>query len=216
MENKNEEKWFRLCGRIAVEGSFERTRAMHKWTFAGIVRAYMSEGRAYHNFSHIEQCLDEFEQVGCFLRNPDAVEFALWYHDIIYDASAKDNEERSARVAVLQASDLGFSVAFTEKVSRLILATKHDVVPEDSDAKMMADIDLSIFGQSEDKFDEYERRIRQEYSWVPKEDFCRGRAGILQIFLDRSTIFSTMQFRNRYELQARKNLVRARNLLQRP
>lgn len=144
MENKNEERWLRLCSRIVVEGSFARTRIMHAWTFAGIVRAYMSEGRAYHNLLHIEQCFDEFEQVGFFLRDPDAVEFALWYHDMVYDTSAKDNEERSARLAVLQASDLGFNGSFTEKVSRLILATKHDVVPEDPDAKIMVDIDLSI------------------------------------------------------------------------
>ena len=71
------------------------------------------------------------------------------------------------------------------------------------------DIDLSILGQSEDRFDTYERQVREEYEWVTEDAFVAGRLAILKLFLERPTIYSTPFFRTRYEAQARRNLNRS-------
>jgi len=81
--------------------------------------------------------------------------------------------------------------------------------PTDSDPKLFADIDLSILGQAAAAFDEYERQVRVEYSWVPEPAFCAGRSAILRSFLERPSIYGTDFFREKYEAAARRNLSRS-------
>jgi predicted metal-dependent HD superfamily phosphohydrolase len=46
----------------------------------------------------------------------------------------------------------------------LILATRHESVPVDADAALLADIDLAVLGQHAPAFDEYEAGVRSEYA----------------------------------------------------
>jgi len=70
----------------------------------------------------------------------------------------------------------------------------------------LIDIDLSILGKSQREFEEYEKNIREEYSWVPEEQFRAGRQVVLQRFLERDSIYSTDFFRKKYENQAIRNI----------
>jgi predicted metal-dependent HD superfamily phosphohydrolase len=89
------------------------------------------------------------------------------------------------------------------------MATRHKAVPRGTDAEILVDIDLSILGAAPDRFDEYERQVREEYAWVPDFLFRRERKAILKEFLARPQIFSSTHFRGRYEQQARSNLERS-------
>jgi predicted metal-dependent HD superfamily phosphohydrolase len=89
------------------------------------------------------------------------------------------------------------------------MATKHDAVPTNSDTRLLVDIDLSILAASADRFDEYERQVRQEYAWVPDFLFRRTRRSILEAFRSRAHIFNTDYFRDRFEAAARLNLDRS-------
>jgi predicted metal-dependent HD superfamily phosphohydrolase len=95
------------------------------------------------------------------------------------------------------------------QVRELVLATKHNAVPEEEDAKLLVDVDLSILAAPEQRFAEYERQVRQEYGWVPEDAFRQGRARILASLLNRASIYSTAWFASRLEQQARKNLSRS-------
>jgi len=86
------------------------------------------------------------------------------------------------------------------------MATRHNAVPEEHDDKIVVDIDLSILGAGEARFDEYENQIRQEYAWVDEVFFGQARAAVLRSFLNRRFIYSTEDFRSRLELRARHNL----------
>jgi predicted metal-dependent HD superfamily phosphohydrolase len=70
-------------------------------------------------------------------------------------------------------------------------------------------VDLSILGQSEARFAEYESQIRSEYAWVAQEVFNTKRAEILRCFLARRRLYSTDHFFDRYEVQARQNLAQS-------
>jgi predicted metal-dependent HD superfamily phosphohydrolase len=94
------------------------------------------------------------------------------------------------------------------RVATLILATRHTTLPEGPDEKLVCDIDLAILGRDSATFDEFERRIRREYAWVPEPIYRRERSAVLAGFLRRRTIYQLDPFRRRFEVVARANLER--------
>jgi len=178
--------------------------------FADLVSRYSEPWRAYHTLAHIEAMFTEFDAFRgseeAHFVDLSAVEMAVWYHDAVYDTHARDNEEKSATLFRIIAECSFFTSGITERVIKLILATKHSAASSDLDIATLCDIDLAILGQPEATLDEYERQIRKEYEWVPEAQFRAGRAAILESFLKRPTIYATKFFREKYENQARKNL----------
>jgi len=202
VSDKLEQRWNRLWERIG-------TSQFSKSAYEELVSFYGESHRAYHTLTHIKHVLKELDEVSRFLENPDQVEVALWYHDIIYDTKTKNSEERSSELAEKRLTEVGIDEQFIAGVKAMILSTKHREHPKDRDTKYLIDIDLSILGKPEKEFDEYERGIVFEYAWVPEEQFRQGRRTVLQGFLDRDSIYSTDLFRNKYESQARSNLERS-------
>ncbi len=171
-----------------------------------LVALYSEDHRHYHTLQHLSECLTEFDAASRNARDPVALELAIWFHDAIYDPHASDNEERSANLArecLKGAPDLAAAV------STLVLDTKTHVGSGHPDSPLLIDIDLSIFGQSEARFTEYERQIREEYSWAPAIIFKPKRAAILRRFLDRPRIYTTEPFFAKYERGARANILRS-------
>jgi predicted metal-dependent HD superfamily phosphohydrolase len=177
--------------------------------YSVLVAHYTETHRAYHNLNHIDACLGELGSARQLTKNAEALEAAIWFHDVIYDTHAKDNEELSAALARATIKTAGLPDRFADTVSRLILATKHTSGSSEPDEALLIDVDLSILGQPAETFDEYERQIRAEYSWVAKAVFAAGRAAILDLFLARDFIYSTEVFRKKYEARARANLRRS-------
>ena len=167
---------------------------------------YSETHRHYHNLQHLSECLAEFDWAKAIACDPIVLELAIWFHDGIYKPRASDNEERSADLAqeyLAERSELAQAVA------TLVLATKTHVPTGHPDAALLIDIDLAILGQPQARFDEYERQIREEYSWVPKIIFKPKRAAILKGFLDRARLYQTEAFFKKYEQTARANLARS-------
>jgi predicted metal-dependent HD superfamily phosphohydrolase len=167
---------------------------------------YSEPHRAYHTIRHIGHCLEEFDEVRREAKDPVAVEWALWYHDVIYDTHARDNEERSALLAEATMSAAGLSREQARRAGDLIRVSTHRKSASDPDGRLFADVDLAILGRPPEEFAEYERQVRREYDWVPEAEFRAGRAPILETFLDRFSIFMTPHFQEKYEKQARMNL----------
>jgi predicted metal-dependent HD superfamily phosphohydrolase len=177
--------------------------------FDNIAQAYAEPQRAYHTLTHIQDCLARFDDTSTLAEHPIEVEAALWLHDVVYNPSASDNEERSADWAERILREGGVSDGMIARIRELILATKHQSIPEEKDAALLVDIDLSILGRETVVFERYEQRIRQEYAFVPEPTFREGRARILESFLEREAIYQTFFFRERYEIQARENISRS-------
>jgi len=191
-------------------------RWRHLWQAAGatgepaawyqrLTAAYAEPQRHYHNQQHIAECLAEFDGARSLAQSPEAVELALWFHDAVYDPKAGDNEERSAAMAGSCLEAHGLS-ALAPTVSELVMATKTHITAAGTDAALMVDVDLSILGQGEERFAEYEAQIREEYQSVPSLIFNFKRAEILQRFLARPRLYTTDFFAARYEEKARRNL----------
>jgi predicted metal-dependent HD superfamily phosphohydrolase len=174
-----------------------------------LLACYREPQRRYHTLQHLAECVASFESVPTLASSPGEVEFALWFHDAVYDVRGDDNEARSAAWVrdELVAAQVAPPVA--GRVHELVMATWHAALPEPGDATLVVDIDLSILGAAPDRFDEYERQIREEYGWVDEELFRSRRRSVLTGFLARPTIFATPHFQTALEAGARANLSRS-------
>lgn len=177
--------------------------------FDQLLARYSESHRKYHTARHLDECFAKFEELRSDATHPHEVEFALWFHDAIYETKRHDNEERSAEWACATGAAASLPVDVTDRIHALILATRHDAAPRDTDEKILVDVDLSILGANADRFAEYEDQIREEYAWVPGIVFRSKRRKILRGFLDRPSIFNTRKFVEAYEAQARANLERS-------
>ncbi len=174
--------------------------------FEALLAAYAQPQRHYHCLQHLEECLALFEQVRDLAEHPEEVEIALWFHDAVYDVRGTTNERQSADWAVRALLSCEASQPTQNRVEQLVMATQHDAAPVDGDERLLVDIDLSILGAAPERFTEYDRQIRAEYSWVPEAVYSMKRKAVLSSFLARPSIYSTPYFRERLEAQARINL----------
>jgi len=171
-----------------------------------VLGSYGDASRRYHSLQHLQECLALFESVRGLCERPAEVEVALWFHDAIYVLTSSLNEEHSAQWAREVLLQAGVQLGTADYVGELILATKHSALPDRQDAKVLVDVDLSILGADKERFDEYERQIRDEYAFVPQPAFVQKRREILQSLLARPSIYGTPEMQRRFEDRARANL----------
>ena len=172
-------------------------------------RRYGEPQRHYHTLQHLGECLTWFEREQALAERPGEVALALWFHDAIYDVHAHDNEARSAEWARSALLASGVQGEAAERVHALVMATRHDAVPEGRDAELLIDIDLSILGAERERFDEYERQVHAEYAFVPDAVRLPRRRAILQRFLAREAIYATPRMHALLEARTRANLARS-------
>jgi predicted metal-dependent HD superfamily phosphohydrolase len=177
--------------------------------YAELIARYSAPERHYHTVRHLDECFARLAESRQLAEHPHEIELALWFHDAIYDVRGQDSEERSAAWAEDIARRAGVPADVVGRIRESIVATKHDALPDSNDSRLLVDIDLAILGASVERFDEYERQVRQEYSWVPDALFRSKRREILEAFLARPHLFNTDYFRSKFEAQARANLARS-------
>ncbi|SHF28863.1 HD domain-containing protein [Chryseobacterium vrystaatense] len=174
---------------------------------------YTERGRHYHDLFHLENMFLELENVKNKITDFNSVSFSVFYHDIIYDATSKSNEEKSALYAADRLHKLNLDEDLISSINTQILATKSHQKSGDTDTDYLLDADLSILGKDLPVYMEYTRKIRKEYAIYPDLLYKPGRKKVLRHFLELDTIFKTEDFRNKYELNARENMTTELQLL---
>ena len=175
--------------------------------------------RRYHDRQHLCDCLFELDALrqtpetdaACAaLAQMPAIEFALWYHDAVYDTHRQDSEERSAQRLVAELSAAGVQGEVVAAAARLVRATAHLSRPAGAvlgaDEALVVDIDLAILGQQPLRFADFEDGIAEEYRHVPTPLLRWKRRGFLRRLLASSPIFATATMQARHEAAARANL----------
>lgn len=178
------------------------------WTV--IQQNYTDASRVYHNLEHV-MSLFEFirfaTKAGVVLQDPAAVDWAVWFHDVVYDPRSDTNEADSAQLAGELLTAAGLPAATVEKVKQYILVTAdHHHIDGDDDCDVFVDADLSILGSPLQRYAEYAVAIRQEYSHLIDADYCVGRARVLKRMLDREQLFLTDVGKSACEAAARANM----------
>ncbi len=178
---------------------------------AKVVQAWNQTHRHYHSIAHLNACLVWLDRSRAYGLRIAEIEFALWFHDVIYKTRSNTNEIDSALWARESLQAAGAQQTTIERIESLILATQHGakIAPNklhDADQNLMLDIDLAILGTDQVQYDQFEKNIRREYWWVLPWVYRKARAKILQGFLDAPSIYRSDYFRSMRELQARCNL----------
>jgi predicted metal-dependent HD superfamily phosphohydrolase len=169
-------------------------------------KCYNSKRRYYHNLRHIEAVLQLVQATKDQWHNYPAAVLASYYHDAVYNVLKKDNELKSADMALAHLMKMGLPQADCSQCAALILATQHHTHSTDTDCNLFTDADLSILGSPPDSYQRYAEAIRREYALYPDLLYKPGRCKVLQHFLGMARIFKTAFFYERYEAQARANL----------
>ncbi|MBD2569072.1 hypothetical protein [Anabaena lutea] len=173
--------------------------------FNHLVTAYSSSNRHYHTLEHIYYILNTINTLQIYAQDLPSVQLAAWFHDVVYDTQAQDNEEKSADYAEQMLKNLGILPNKITKVKSLILNTKNHKA-DNLDSQVLIDADLGILATEPVTYQKYAQAIRQEYAWVSEADYIIGRQQVLERFLQRQRIYFTPLMLEVAEASARLNI----------
>ena len=171
--------------------------ALAKEVFVELDKRYSESTRYYHTLTHIADLLNLSASADperttstdhVKIADIETVDWAILYHDIIYDAKSGTNEEDSAQLFKDWATKCKHSTEYAcylseecvDKVYDYIIATKlHDAWDStDRDLQIFIDFDMSIVGRREiADYETYMRKVRQEYCHVSQEYWVHGEKG---------------------------------------
>ncbi len=181
-----------------------------------LLRRWREPHRIYHDVGHLAEViaavdtLARTERVGP--RGHAAALLGAWFHDAVYAVDDPGgNEQRSAELASESLEGLGAPGVLVERVVGLVLDTAdHDLGGRVRDPArvLLHDADLWVLAAPVDRFDEYCRQVREEYSRVPASAYGRARTEVLRPFLCREHVYRTRHARSEWEPAARENLAR--------
>lgn len=171
----------------------------------------MYSDRVYHNLSHI--CY-MFELASMNYIDLDREEsLAIVFHDIVYLPAAPDvdNVEASIRLMypLIKHSRSGAKIN-VETVAEIIRDTSRHTEAlslNDFVSAYVVDLDIAILGESASVYDSYVRRVREEYQFIPDEQFYNGRMSFLKKMLAKKRLFYTNKMKY-LEMRARNNMMR--------
>ncbi|MDQ4084337.1 MAG: HD domain-containing protein [Actinomycetota bacterium] len=174
---------------------------------ARLAQRYREPHRRYHDLRHLHEVLQTVEDLADEAGDIEAVRWAAWFHDAVYDVRRDDNEERSAELAEKELAALGLDAAMVAEVGRLVrLTATHDPDPGDANGAVLCDADLRILATDPWRLAEYVVDVRAEYGHVGEDDFRAGRAAVLRALLSADRLYRTQAGHARWEDRARANL----------
>ena len=194
------EAWLRAAAAV-------RARSDVAHVGADLLGRYAEPHRRYHDLALLDDVLRHVDELAEHAGDVRVVRLAAWCHDAVYDPTATDNEERSARLAETSLSELRVDDAIVAEIARLVRGTAdHAPVPGDRDAAVLCDADLAILASGPERYQVYVEAVRAEYEHLDDGTFARGRAAVLRSLLGRDPMFSTPTGRDRWEAAARANV----------
>lgn len=188
-----------------------------------LLERYEQPHRKYHTSVHLSEMLTALKTL--YKRHhtatPRAVLLAAWFHDAVYEANPGDDEAASADLARTALTPLASTGSLTNRevttIAHLIeLTASHqlaDGIEEytsgaltRADAAFFLDADLAILAADSPRYTRYVAGVRAEYAHYAPDAFTRGRAAILQGFLNRTTIYASDTAHLLWDAPARLNL----------
>ncbi|GIQ57235.1 metal-dependent hydrolase [Flavobacterium collinsii] len=199
----------KIYSELLLNIGFPLNEIQQNWM--NLEKAYSKKSRHYHNLTHLKEMIESFEVYRNKLENPNEVLFSIFYHDIVYSSSRKDNELKSAEFALsILPENINLNKQF---IFDAICATQLHAHNTIEDINWLIDFDLKILTKDWEDYKIYFEQIRKEYRIYPDFLYNPGRAKALRHFLENEFIFQTDEFRDLYEEKARFNIEKEIKLL---
>jgi len=198
---------------IALVSNYTDDYSYRNQLWDEIAKAYNKSNRYYHNLTHLDHLYNHLVTVKTYSTDWDMILFSIFYHDYIYNALKKDNEEQSALKAKQVLQSLEIDLQRIELCTEIIITTKGHQVSKINDINYFTDADLSILGSDWQNYKIYLQNVRKEYRYYPDFMYNKGRIKVLKHFIAMPQIFKTDYFYTKFENQAKKNLVQEIQLL---
>lgn len=165
-----------------------------------LVNRWSEPGREFHNLKHLVDVLVRVDELEEETHRPHLVRLAAWYHGAIFDSADRkayankggEDEAASAVLAREQLVGLGVPEDSAQRVHDLVVAlVRHTPDATDFDCAVLCDADLAMLAAEPQRYKEYLRDVRAEYSHLPLEHYVRARVHILRKLLARPSLFSS-------------------------
>lgn len=201
-------------GCVAARGTASPARSAE--VFDDVVGRHRQPHRRYHGLHHVVWVVRHVHELDeAVTVDTSRAVAAAFFHDVIYQPTAADNEERSALLAARQLGTLGWTDDDCALVAGDIRATAGHVVPEsggadvdliDTTRAVLLDADLAVLGSDAAAYSAYATGVRAEYAHVDDDAWRTGRGAVLRNLLARRRLYVTDLAADRWESHARANL----------
>ena len=188
-----------------------------------LLERYEQPHRKYHTSVHLSEMLTALKTLyeQHHTATPRAVLLAAWFHDAVYEANPGEDEAASADLARTTLTPLASTGSLTNRevtaITHLIALTASHQLADGieeytsgaltrADAAFFLDADLAILAADSPRYTRYVAGVRAEYAHYAPDAFTRGRAAILQGFLNRTAIYASDTAHLLWDAPARLNL----------
>lgn len=186
-----------------------------------VMSRYTEPHRRFHTLEHLENLFaymnwykkTQGSKLGGWL-NEDLLALSILFHDIVYVPGSKENEIKSAKIAVdfLRRND--FRQASIDTVERIILATQthqmEDNYAMDPMVALFLDMDLAGLGSDPVEYRRTSSLVADEFTSGKNafsvKAFWEGRQAWLEGMLNRPQIYNHPEFVEAFERQAKENI----------
>lgn len=170
--------------------------------------AYSGETRHYHSLVHLSRLFELIDPLELEGADRDCLELVIFYHDLVYVAGRKDNEELSASELFGAAERLGWNTSILAEAAELIrMSSNHQLADmQNRKAAFFLDADQAVLGSPPADYQRYAAQIRKEYARFPDRIYKSGRIKFLERCLLATPVFQCTEFAGRFEAAARRNM----------
>jgi predicted metal-dependent HD superfamily phosphohydrolase len=183
-----------------------------------VLRQMATSQRHYHGLLHLATLWTRHRRfgIGTPFVAPAAsrlIACAIAFHDVVYDATRRDNEHRSA-LLWRRYAPRDLSPADIDWVAATIEATSDHLASRDASTQRgrlrlwLLDLDLTPLGEQPELFARNTRRLRAEYRHLREADWERGRLAFLRKLQAAPALFRSAPLAAAFERQARRNIAR--------
>lgn len=134
------------------------------------IERYNETHRYWHNLDHIKNMINDAKNRNIL---SDDLFLAIFFHDIIYNPKANNNEELSAELLCRYVDN--------RQIKQAILDTKTHK-PTSELSRQLRDLDLSVLWSDYETFIDFENKIFKEYQFVDYNTYKEKRLEILSYF----------------------------------
>lgn len=153
--------------------------------FNKIQQSWTEPHRFYHTEQHLAKLLRGIEEI--YQKKEITQEerkillLAAYYHDIVYDPTKTDNEEKSVEVFLADVQSMTHADHIT-RVKTIILDTKNHQ-PQDKLSKVFSELDMRVVTHSDfSELLQWEQQIFKEYQHLDYDLYRMGRLHLLRQF----------------------------------